>query len=391
MGISKKSISLNKFGLNGLQKRTGIYLWRFFFKGIERNSGDEKNFSIEFEILNPGLQSDEPLLGFKPRVQISSDDLQYALAGTKSAEDIRTESLVQPSYAAVRFQMLGSNAKRICRYLNCSEININTKNFEIRCGNILFNFNSLSGFLDLTQEENDQHPEYMCDSGYVSWKITYDIWKDFACGFKNSDLLWFPLAVQANFAGTFNFNGTDYVINPKKSSGYIERFWGKSFPETWFHISSSNLTSIISGHTLFNSSFAVKGIFDGRLSFLANFEDTEIKFLADSSKRDYSVAWDCTQAPVNDEDDDELLHWTVSINSKEWIIDIDVFCKVRELETALLEAPEGNRRVLNIVQSSSGYGELKLFKRRKSSLEQMEYARLSSVICEFGHIEDSEI
>ena len=161
-------------------------------------------------------------------------------------------------------------------------------------------------------------------------------------------------------------------------------------PEPFFHVSAANLTSVISGKTLFESSFAVNGIFDERVSFVGKFEDIDIELCADGSKRQFSVVWDCTQMPETENPDENLLHWSVSLNSKEWVIDIDVFCKIRELNDRTIELPEGQRKVLNLLEGGTGTGEIKLYKHIGNTLEQIEHATLAKVICEFGHIEEGE-
>lgn len=388
MGTSKKTQNCNKIGLSGSQKKTGVNYWRYFFSGINKQTGAEKAFSLEFEIINPSLASEEPVLGYKPRINFSTDDLQYSLAGTDSAINFETEEMVKPSFVAIRISRLGKEYKQLCRYVTYNELKINVKEFEIQIGNIYFSNDSLSGFIDISKEECEKHPEYFCDSGYCSWNLTYDVHKDFNEGFKDKERFWFPLGLDSVFNGVLNFDGNEYLVYPKKSFGFIERLWGKTYPSVWFHVSSNNLTSIITGQHLFNSAFVAKGIFDERLSFLASFDDADIIFKADSKRRDYTVIWDCNQMPSNDEDDDPVLHWSVSINSKVWIIDIDVFCKIKELANKKLEMPEGRRKLLSIVQGGTGTGEIKLYKRIKHTLEQIEHAKLSNVVCEFGQIED---
>src|SRR5574344_2719591 len=123
---------------------------------------------------------------------------------------------------------------------------------------------------------------------------------------------------------------------------------------------------------------------------MANFDDAEIQFSASTSSKKYSVIWNCTQVPVT-EDENELLHWSVSINSKIWIIDIDVYCNTNELLNRTIELSEGNGKTLNVVSSGSGNGEIKLFKRIKNDLEQIEFAKINDVICEFGNKDQYEI
>lgn len=391
MAVSKKGLKNNRFGLNGSHKKVPINYWRFFFNAKSRISGEESSFFIEFEMLNSWHSPVEPILGYKPRVKISEDDLQYALAGTSSALSLESEKLVTPSYVVIRIGKLDSSPKHICEYIPVKNIKFNSKPFEIISGNKKISDNELSGEISVSNEEHQQHPEYLCDQGIASWNLKYDIVKESLEGFEDKTDKWFPIGMSACFSGALNFDGIEYEVEPKKSSGYIERYWGKSFPETWFHLSSSNLTSLISGSTLFNSCFAIQGAFGDQISFLGDFEGTEIKFCPDEMKRSDSTVWNCLEAPELDEDEDKRLHWTVSLSSKVWVIDIDIYCKEKNLYNRKLELPEGKRKILNLVQTSTGIGELKLYKKIKNDLEQIEFARITNVICEFGHTEDAEL
>ena len=121
------------------------------------------------------------------------------------------------------------------------------------------------------------------------------------------------------------------------------------------------------------------------------FEGSEIMFCANSRKRSYSTVWNCSQTPESDTKSENRLHWSVSINNKNWVIDVDLYCRIDELYDRKLELPEGERRILNVIQGGTGVGEIKLFKRVKKTLEQIEYAKITKAVCEFGHIEPGEI
>lgn len=379
-----------KFGLTGAKKKLGINNWRFVFNGVNTSTGAEQMFYIEFEMLNPWTSSDAVQLGFKPRVSISAEDLQYALAGTDSAKNLSTEAIVQPSYCAVRVGTFGVEGKQLCSYYPVKQVKFSSKPFEIIVDNKYFNDNKIGGFINVPDEEKAAHPELLCDAGYAKWDISYSVKKDYKNGYKSDLLRWFPFGLQTVFSGTMHFDGNEYAIDPKRCCGYSERFWGKGVPEPYFHLSAANLTSVISGKTLFESSFAVNGIFDERVSFIGKFEDIDIELCADGSKRQFSVVWDCAQMPENENPEENLLHWSASLNSKEWVIDIDVFCKIRELNNRTIELPEGQRQVLNLLEGGTGTGEIKLYKHIGNTLEQIEHATLAKVFCEFGHIEEGE-
>ena len=216
--------------------------------------------------------------------------------------------------------------------------------------------------------------------------------------FANNDYVPSASDENKNRRNTFNDNdstmsfdaidGIEYIVDPRRSYGYVDRYWGKTLPETWFHISASNLASIISGKALFNSSFAIQGSFEDRVSFLGNFEGTDIEFCADEKKRQVSVIWDCSQMPECDDPEDNQLHWSVSLHNKIWVIDVDIYCKIKELNNRNVELPEGQRKVLNMLEGGTGVGEIKLYKKVSNTLEMIESAKIQKAVCEFGHLEN---
>lgn len=391
--MSKNNINTKeyKFGLSGTKKKFGINYWRFFFNGVETISGAEQMFFVELEMVNPWLSPSEVLLGFKPRVKLTADDLQYALAGTQSAQNLNTEQIVQPSYCSLRVGMLGKVSKQLCYYFPIKDCVFNMKPFELQIGNKCFTDNKISGFLSLSQEDNAAHPELLSDSGYATWDLSYEIMSQSLNGYDNANMRWFPHGLNTIFTGKVSFDGTDYIVDTRCCNGYVERFWGLNTPEPWFHISTSSLSSEIIGKTLLNSSFAIQGIFDDRVAFQGKFEDLEIKFSADSSKRQYTAIWDCTQMPEAENPEENLLHWSVSLNNKTWVLDIDVYCRIKDLYNRKLELPDGSRKILNLLEGATGYGEIKLYKHIGNTLEQIEHAKLTKVVCEFGQNEDGEI
>ena len=390
MAASKKTLKYSRYGLSGASRKIGVNFWRCFFTAFEKNSATEQKFFLELELLNPALSPAEPLLGFKPRVTITEDDLQYALAGTTSAAELKSENIVQPSYVVVRFGKLGLEPKQICVYHSIKSMRFSNKPLTIQMDNKLFTEDQLSGFINITEDDIQKHPEYLCDRGYASWNLKYEIIRDMTEGYQNKTERWFPFGIRTEFSGIVSFDGADYIVEPGKSHGYMDRYWGKTFPYDWFHIYSSNLQSIISGRVLKKSYFAIQGAFENRLSFMGGFEGSDILFPA-NVKRTYNCVWDCTQAPSTEDPEEDKLHWSVSINSKLWVIDIDLYCRIRELANRTLELPEGSRKILNVVQGATGTGEIKLFKKNRNTLEQIEYANITNAVCEFGHEEDGVI
>jgi hypothetical protein len=323
-------------------------------------------------------------------VKISEADLQFVLAGSNSAKALETESIIQPSYCSFRVGMVGSESKQICEYHGLKNCSIKINPFEIQIGNSLFTENKLSGSVELSEQEVKEHPEYLCNSGKAEWNIEYSLETMFMEGFKSRKVMWFPCGCLAKFSGNIDFDDVNYLIDAKRSYGYCDRYIGTSFPEKWFHVSSSNLTSNISGKLLFGSSFSVQGVFNDKISFLGTFEGEPLVFTADMSKSKYSCVWDCTQSPDGSEFESKL-HWSVSVHNKIYVIDIDVYCDLKELFNRKLELPQGQRKIMDLIEGFSGTGEIKLYKKNKKTLEQLEFAKIEKAVCEFGEVEEGEV
>lgn len=388
MGASKKSLAANRYILSGSLKKKGISILRFVFNGIEKGTGVERKFFIELVMLNPWLSPSETVLGFKSRVNVSAEDLQNVLAGTVSAHEIKTEKFVIPSYVAIRVGILGVGAKQFCEYHIIKDLKFSQRSLDMELGRCAFTEDKISGMITYSPTEVREHPEYMSDDGSFEWDLRYDIRQDLFNGYNGREGHWSPTGIKTVFAGSVIVDGREYNVIPKSSFGYVDKFWGETLPESWIHLSASHLTSIITGRILEDSSFAIQGIFNDRLSLVLKIEDKEIVFSADSSKRSYTTVWDCSS--IVSDDSGEKLHWSVSFHNKNYVVDVDVFCVTSNLFVRTWELPEGQRKVLKVLAGSSGVGELRVYKRIKKNLELIEHAHIPSSLCEFGQLEVPE-
>lgn len=388
MNISKKSSKINRYQLSGSQKKSGLNVWRFVFNGTEKVTGQERKFFIELSMLNPGLCTDEAVLGFKARVNISAEDLQNVLAGSVSAQSIQSESYVVPSYVAVRAGALGSDAKQVCAYSAAKDVSVSSKSFSIQGDKFSFDGEKLSGRIDYSPDDIQEHPEYLCDSGSVSWELRYEIRCDFEKGYSGKNCCWAPTGARTVFTGNFTIDGKVYEVAPKKSAGYIDRFFGKNVVFPWIHLSSNILTSIISGKTLTDSTFAVQGAFENQVSAVVDFEGKSIAFDAGKAKISDGSIWNFSEMPENN--GEENLHWSVSLNNKSYVVDIDIFCPASQMYVKSVEIPEGNRNVLKMLCGGTGTGEIRLYRRFGKNLELIEHAKIASALCEYGQLEKPE-
>ena len=154
-----------------------------------------------------------------------------------------------------------------------------------------------------------------------------------------------------------------------------------------FRSSSSDLSSEITGRKMTNSCFAVQGEFEKKLCIFVKLEDRTIEFIPGKGKT-YSVTYECSEMPK--EDNDIKLHWAASIRNREFVIDLDVFCKTSLMFVRDYESPEGGRKVMKVLGSGNGSGEIRLYRNVKKNLELLEHSTVANVVCEFGDFEYPE-
>ena len=138
MSTSKKSLILAKYGLNGSRKKIGVNFWRFLFTGINTINNSEQCFLVELELLNPTENPNECVLGYTPKVQVSPQDLQYALTGNNDSIDLTGEKILTPTYAVIRICKLGKNSKQLCTYLPVNKLSFSNKPSKVESGHKLF-------------------------------------------------------------------------------------------------------------------------------------------------------------------------------------------------------------------------------------------------------------
>ncbi len=116
MSASKKYSHYENYLLKGKFRRNGFERWRYVFTGLNRTTGDQRTFFIELYYINPLISPDKPILAQKSRPKISESDLQYALAGTASAQSVSQEFSVQPSYVLVKAGVYGVGGRQFNKF-----------------------------------------------------------------------------------------------------------------------------------------------------------------------------------------------------------------------------------------------------------------------------------
>ncbi len=388
MDLNKISRS-KRYKLAGLLKKNGFDRWRLVTNGVSTETGEDVAFFIELYIVNPMLSPSECVLGFKDRIGKTDADLQAALAGSASEKALLTQNFVHPSFVMVKVGKLAKGGKQINAYFPAKALKTDSDNNVVKVGTSEGNTCTITdsgmvGSVSVSRDDLIETPELMCNPGTMVWNLHYTLEENFFPNYRSKTINWSCFGARTSVNGVITFDGETYSVSKNCSYGYFDKNWGRGFSNPFLHLSSSNLTSNISGKKLLQSCFAVQGEFNKKQSVLVSFEGKKLEFHAGGFRK-YDVVYECTQMP---EDDDGIkLHWSVSMNDRKYYIDIDVFCKTDVMCVRDYEAPEGGRKVLKVIGGGSGIGELKLYRRVKRSLELIEDVHIANCLCEYGTIE----
>lgn len=383
--MSIKADRFERYMLKGSQRKAGFESWHLATSAFSRVTGEERVFFLDFLILNPALSPKECVLGFKNRVGMGSNDLQYALTGF-NANQVAAEEYVMPSYGMVKAGFMGKRGTHISSFFPTNQVEVASKDFVVRFSgrnSCTLLESGTTGTVELTAAELRANPEYMCDAGSITWNLRFDRKIGFTPIYKTNSLSWVSMGAYSVFAGRIICNGEEFEVNPAKSYGYYDKKWGKEYVSPVFHLHSSHLISSITGKPLQNSCFVVDGDYEGKLA-IHSFMDNKCIEFSPKRRKDF-VTYKCTEMP--EDEDGVKLHWTVSAHNKNYILDIDVYCDTSSMYVRDYECPDGDHKKLQILGGGLGIGGVKLFQKNHKNLELLEEARVLNCVCEYGNIE----
>lgn len=381
MAISKSNFKKNKYKLSRKFQKNGLSCWRYYFKGKGVETGKEASFFLELYVVNPLISPNQIMLSQKSRPKISEDDLQSALAGHDVSES-NFEEVVLPSFVAIRGGIYGDERKQINNFYSTNNLISDRSKFNISVQDNIFSDDLLSGSISCSKSDVTKFPEYNSNVGTFKWNLNYERLNDFDenC---SDNFHWMTTGVNCSFSGRVILDSEEYTISPKFCCGYSDKLWGSSIFVPFFHLGSNRLTSVFNGEVLDNSGFAICGVDKNNLSFLCRVQSEE--YIFPLNKKNYTVVYNCI--PVPGEEDNERIHWSLSLNSKMFVCDVDVFCSAKEMIVREYELPSGNKKVLKILSGFTGNGELKIYKKIKKNLDLIHQSKIENCICEFGNIE----
>lgn len=348
----------NMYMLKGSLKRKGYDWWRHFFTGVNKQTGEQKAFFIEYFVINPVRSPQNIVIG--------------------------NNGGVRPSYVMIKAGTWGKNSCQINNFYPAEELHKSKRHLEISVGPCCLSETMLAGKVETSQQDCIAHPEYQSDTGSIAWNlklektITYTPGKYtnwFARNLTKADMYWHAQGVKTEYSGFVVFNGVEYIVTPERSYGNAEKFWGRNLANPWIWLSSNHLVSQMNGQNLRNSSIIVSQCCPAGIGKKRR---VMVCFILEGKKYEFISKKKGTNDNINYSffDNNDNLHLSLTATNRESLIDIDIFCPKADALSVMRENPMGIQCFQKLLNCGNANGKLKLFKKNKKALEILEDVKI---------------
>jgi len=374
--MNGNDISRDQWMLKGPLARKGYDWWWHSFTGENEQTGERKPFYVEFFTCNPAHAQDEPVIVWN--------------------DPAKQEAGVLPSYLMVNVGYWGEDHGQLHRFFSLKDAEIfEGVPFQIKADDCFCSERYTEGCIDVSEEDVQRHPEWMCDAGTISWKLK--IYKDIAfnVGYGASqplrklnafEMFWHAEGMKSLYEGEIILNGVKYVVCPESCNGYADKNWGGDFTSPWVWLSSNNLTSAITGDKLNNSVFDIGGgrpkvgpvALNRKLLGGIYYEGKFYEF-------NFSKVWTLSRTEFECKETEEEIQWYVNQTTRSARLETRITCPKKEMLNINYESPDGHKRHNRLWNGGTGKGVLKLYRRSPSGRETLIDEIIATEIgCEYG-------
>ena len=368
--------------LHGPLAAHGYDWWWHSFTGTDIATGEETPFFVEYFIVNPALAEDEPVLGQLPE---------------------NKEAGKRPSYLMVKAGAWGKQPVQLHRFFSLRKVDISERvPYMVTAEDCLATEDRICGSVSVSEEAASAHPEWMSDSGEMTWDLAIRKEIPFNVGYGASkplrdmeafQMYWHAEGMKSSYEGTVCLNGREYRVSWEGSYGYADKNWGRDFTSPWVWLSSNCLKSRLSGKMLQNSAFDIGGgrpkiyfvPLDRRLLGAMVYEGKAYDF--NFSKLHLHVHMDFAFS----EEDPEYVTWHVRQETIHAVMETEIRCRKREMLFVRYEAPDGSMRHQRLWNGGGGFGTIRLWEKKDGQLVLVDEMETTHVGCEYGEYQEEDI
>ncbi len=362
--------------LDGRFARKGYDWWWHNFTAVNEKTGEERTFFIEYFTCNPALGGDLPVCGQLPA---------------------NREQDKRPSYLMVKCGWWGEKPTQLHRFYAWKDVEIghNSDGYFVKAPEASACETRLTGNVNISETEAAAHPEWMCNSGSMSWDITVDKKVAFNVGYgagflfrklKAFEMYWHAEGMKSLYSGSISANGEKYIITNERSFGYADKNWGADFTSPWVWLSSCDLKSKLTGRRLEDSVFDIGG---GRPKVFG--VALNRKLLSDfwyegkSYEFNFSKFWTLCRTKFDCKETEDKIIWYVRQETTKAIMETSVECDKAKMLLVNYESPDGAKRHNRLWNGGTGTGTIKLWKKRCfGKPELLDEIEAKHIGCEWG-------
>lgn len=363
--FNKHNLKKNQGMLVGNFRKKGYDWWWHSFTGYDVETGEEKPFFIEFYLCNPDHAKAQPSFGD------------------------------HPSYLMVKAGCWGEDAMQLHRFFPWTQVLLNRgADFSVVAKDCFLSERRSFGSISVSSTDARIHPEWMSDSGSISWDLDFEKLIAFNVGYGTSALLrklqafemyWHAEGMKTEYSGTVTCNGKTYLVKPKTSFGYADKNWGSNFTSPWVWLSSNDLTSRITGHKLRNSVFDIGGgcpkVFGisipRKLLGAMYYQGEEMEF-------NFSKFWKPSKTKFACKETESEIQWQVMQRNSRYMMKTQVRCKKKDMLLVKYQAPNGTRKHNRLWNGGNGTGLIRLYENQNGTWKLIDEILAKHVGCEFG-------
>lgn len=363
----------NSYMLRGPLARRGFVRWFHSFIGVQPETGEKRRFFIEYQILNPALGKDQPILGQYPF---------YKKRGIK------------PSYVLVKAGAFpdadGYGDTQLNAFYPISSLKAAENPFVFQSENCFYSETHIEGYVDVTTEEA-HHRSFMTDAGYMEWYL--DVHKAVACnmGFITGPLctligalssFWHAEGVRTFYKGYVSLNGVTFAVEPASCYGYADKNWGRRADNPLLLLSSPHLVSSLSQKEYKHSSLVVAGCFP-RILFIPLKRRLIIQLTHMGEEFEFHFAHikNISRCKWNIKETNKRYIWHIKAQNKDAVIKISLNCTKAHLMELLYEGPDGELPVKPILCGGNGMGNVEIYRKTDGDLILLDTLKAEDVLC----------
>ena len=350
--------------LFGAQAKCGYDWWWHSFTGRHAVTGEEKPFFIEFFLCNPAHGGETPKFG--------------RLGET-------------PAYLMVKGGAWGEDAAQLHRFFSWEEARVAmTVPYSVEAADCYVDEERTCGSVVVSEEVCAAHPEWMCQSGSISWNLKIDKKIAFHVGYGAGSLFrklqlfamfWHAEGMKTAYSGEVIWKGEKNLVTPETCYGYADKNWGKDFTSPWVWLSSNHLTSAVTGKKLEDSVFDIGGgcpkvgpiALKRKLLSAYWHEGKAYEF-------NFSKFWTFTRTRFDCKETETQIIWYVEQRTWRNRMVTHITCEKKDMLLIQYEAPNGAKRHTRLWNGGNGTGTVKLYRDGKLVDEVIA----KNVGCEYG-------